>query len=204
MTEIEEVMSEIEKELGLNTGFFLDLKKDDDWSFLIKSHALMESVCSYLLTSYFNDAKFKDIFSRIEMSDMKIGKIAFLRAAGLIEKDEARFIRGLSELRNKVVHNIEGVNFKFLDHINKLDKNQRKNFADTFGYVYAEEDQDGTRSINDHHRILSSPKLAIWWGAMMLLTMLKMKIETHHFKEEAKKYKLEILEHIRALTKTKK
>jgi hypothetical protein len=44
MTQIEETIAEIETDLGLRPGFFSDLKKDDDWSFLIKVHALEEAL----------------------------------------------------------------------------------------------------------------------------------------------------------------
>lgn len=193
MTEIEEIIDEIERELRLKPGLFSDLKKDDDWSFLIKSHALMESVCSYLLTSYFDDARFKDIFSRIEMSDSRIGKIAFLKAAGLITKEEARFIIGLSELRNKMVHNIEGVHFNFSDYVNKLDEPRRKTFAETFGYAHMV-DSHGKLTLKDHKIVLTNPKSAIWWGIALILAIIKMEVKIHGSEKEIMKYKLENLD----------
>lgn len=202
MTEIEEVIDEIERDLRLKPGFFSDLKKDDDWSFLIKSHALMESVCSYLLTSYFDDPRFKDIFSRIEMSDSRTGKIAFLRAAGLTEKEDARFIIGLSELRNTIIHNIEGVNFNFSDHINKLDEQQKKSFAETFGYGHMVNDGHGKLILKDHKTVLTDPKSAIWWGVAIILAIIKMEVKTHSYEKEIKKYKLELFELMQAHKKT--
>jgi len=194
MTKIEETIAEIETNLGLKPGFFSDLRKDDDWSFLIKVHALMESVCSHLLTSYFSDIKFKDIFSRLEMSDTKKGKVAFLRAAGLIIKEEASFIRGLSELRNEMVHNIEGIHFKFSDHIAKLDKQQRDAFVDTFGYAYITEDNKGKYYLRDRELIISEPKNSIWWGVAIILATLKLQVDTHFFEEQVKKARLKMFE----------
>jgi len=191
MSQIKEIIAEIETDLGLRPGFFSDLKKDDDWSFLIKVHALMESVCSHLLSLYFSDTKFKDIFSLLEMSDTKKGKIAFLRASGLINKEEARFIRGLSELRNKMVHKIEGIHFKFSDYITKLDKQQRNSFVNTFGYAYFAEEN---HVLNDHELNLSDPKNYIWWGVAIIQAIIKLQVDTRFFNEQATKSKLRMYE----------
>jgi hypothetical protein len=44
MTETEEEIAEIEFDLGLKPGFFTDLKKDEDWSFLIKAHTKFKEI----------------------------------------------------------------------------------------------------------------------------------------------------------------
>jgi hypothetical protein len=190
MTETEEEIAEIEFDLGLKPGFFTDLKKDEDWSFLIKAHTLMESVCSHLLSSYFSNTKFKEIFSSLEMSDTKKGKIAFLKAAGLINKEEARFISGLSKLRNETVHRIEGINFKFSAYIAKLDKNQRNSFVDNFGYAYITEDNLGNRTLKDREIIISDPKESIWRGVADILANIKRLGDTHWIEEQNIKARL--------------
>jgi len=46
--------SPFETELGLPDGFLQRLRNsDDDWSFIIKVHALMEASVSYLLVHHF-------------------------------------------------------------------------------------------------------------------------------------------------------
>ncbi len=78
MNEIDQTIARLESELALPNGFFDALKNEEDWSFILKCHALMESACSFLLTAYFDNPNYEDIFSRLEMSNRKKGKVAFL------------------------------------------------------------------------------------------------------------------------------
>jgi hypothetical protein len=124
------------------------------------------------------------------MSDTKKGKIAFLKAAGLINKEEARFISGLSKLRNETVHRIEGINFKFSAYIAKLDKNQRNSFVDNFGYAYITEDNLGNRTLKDREIIISDPKESIWRGVADILANIKRLGDTHWIEEQNIKARL--------------
>ena len=61
-------VGQFEKELNLPNGFFLNLLiKEDDWSFIIKLHALVEAAVSHLLASICGD-RLLDIFTRLELS----------------------------------------------------------------------------------------------------------------------------------------
>ena len=65
-----------------------------------KSHALLESGhgLAILLTSYFEGPKFKDIFSRLEMSDARTGEGCFPESGRSYVQRTSAFVRGLSEL----------------------------------------------------------------------------------------------------------
>lgn len=184
MNEVDETIARLETELGLTNGFFEGLAKEDDWSFVVKCHALMESACSYLLTSYFNNPSYADIFSCIEMSDKKTGKLAFLQAAGIIVPEEVIFIVALSELRNSLVHNIHRVPFKFQDHISNLDKNQQHSFAKSFGYAYLDSNDNNKLVLKDSKPILSDPKSAILYGLKVILAIILLQVDTHKFELE--------------------
>jgi hypothetical protein len=43
-------IKDIERDLGLPIGFLVTLKEEDDWSFIIKLHALFEAAYSHLLS----------------------------------------------------------------------------------------------------------------------------------------------------------
>jgi len=47
--------AELEKAVGVRAGFFYRLLEEDDWSFVIKLHALFEAVCSHLLLFHFRE-----------------------------------------------------------------------------------------------------------------------------------------------------
>lgn len=188
MSEIEQTIAQLESKLSLPQGFFDSLKSEGDWSFILKCHALMESSCSFLLTSYFNNPNFEDVFSRLEMSDKKKGKLAFLQAVGLVVPEEVRFIAGLSELRNKIIHNIQGVNFSFSDHVSSLDKNQRQAFVKSFGYVYLKTDENGKSVVNGTEFALADPKATVFSGVKFILAVIAIQVETKEYGREISKY----------------
>lgn len=194
MNEVDETVAKLESKLGLSPGFFSGLQAEDDWSFVIKCHALVETACSFLLTAYFKNPNYEDIFSRIEMSDTKKGKVAFLRAAGIVVPEEAKFITALSELRNKLVHNIRGVAFKFGDHVSALDANQKQSFAKTFGYAYLESDGEEKLVLKDSAPILSDPKAAIFHGMRLILGIIMLQVETRWFQDRAEEHQKRIYE----------
>lgn len=189
MSEIEKTIAQLESKLSLPQGFFDSLKNEGDWSFILKCHALMESSCSFLLTSYFNNPNFEDVFSRLEMSDKKKGKLAFLQAVGLVVPEEVRFIVGLSELRNKIIHNIQGVNFSFSDHVSSLDKNQRQAFVKSFGYVYLKTDDNGKSVVDGAAEfVLSDPKATVFSGVKYILAVIAIQVETKEYGREISKH----------------
>ena len=200
MTEIAQTIARLESELALPSGFFDSLKHENDWSFLLKCHALMESACSFLLTAYFNNPSFEDVFSRLEMSDKKKGKVAFLRAAGLIVPEEAKFIVGLSELRNKLIHNIRGVTFEFSEHVSSLDANQRRAFAENFGYAYLNYDKNGRPFSNDMEFVLNNPKSAVFRGIKLILAIIKLQVEANDFRREKEEVQISTYEMMNSLT----
>ncbi len=127
LTTIYALLRQSEIDLHLREGFFQSLLKEDDWSFVIKAHALIEGAVSQQL-SITLDSLLHKIFRHLELGDARTGKMIFAEALGLLSKDECTYIRKLSELRNLLVHDIRTTDFKFKAHIDSLDDNQRKAF----------------------------------------------------------------------------
>ena len=123
----------VEKELGLDHGFLIDLAHEDDWSFVIKAHALVEAAVSHQLASVL-DPRLRPVFDGLELSDARAGKIAFARALELNSSKERRFIRRFSELRNSLVHDISRVSFTFREHVESLDHQQTKSLVEALTF----------------------------------------------------------------------
>ncbi len=99
-------------DLGLPASFMMDLYSGkDDWSLIIKLHAVVEGVTTYLLTEHFEEKSLRDVFANLDLSNKKSGKVAFAKALDLLSEDARRFISCLSEVRNYLVHGIENVGF---------------------------------------------------------------------------------------------
>lgn len=164
---IEEIR-EFELKLGLTSGFFEALLKEDDWSFIIKLHSLIEASATALLINALNKPELEKQISHIPLSDSSYGKLSLLKSLGLVEKPHESFIRKLSEIRNQAVHNISNTTLNLSEHVNLPEKGQRHALVNAFGAgVKADVAQKEKLLIED-------PKLLIWTTAMVLIRKMSL------------------------------
>jgi hypothetical protein len=182
--EIDDGIISLQKKLRLPDNFFKDLLAENDWSFIIKLHALIEGICGDLLVFHFNEPRLGKIFSRLNMSDTSTGKLAFLRETELISSLNSKYITSLSQLRNELVHNVQNYNLNLKDMVAKLEANQKKSFAiafspfetqirefKKFGILKSAVNNDLEKQVNLDNIIKSfeiNPKVHIWSGACSL------------------------------------
>jgi len=178
----------LQSKLGLPENFFKDLLEENDWSFIIKLHALLEGACSKLLVFHFNEPKIEKIFSRLELSDISTGKLAFLKELGLLGSESLKYIVTLSQFRNKLVHNVQHYDVDLKKMIAGFDKNQKKSFAiafspfettirnfDKIDLPKPERNKDLEKQINVGNiitRFEKNPKVHIWTGAYNVLVSI--------------------------------
>jgi hypothetical protein len=132
--ELENAIRAVDIQYNLGGGFLLHLYQEDDWSFVIKAHALIEAAVSQLLTQHVGDTRLSEVFERLELSNTQTGRLAFVKALNLLSDNERRFVRGFSELRNRLVHNVHNVRFRFADDLVVMGTNQRTAFLDWVTY----------------------------------------------------------------------
>jgi hypothetical protein len=178
----------LEQKVGLESGFFAALYDEDDWSFVIKLHALMEAACTHLLMFHFNEPALVDVLSRLELSGKTVGKTVFLGKLGLLGKEYRRFISALSELRNDLVHDIRNSRFTLHEFVASLDLTAQKNFAISFSpfesVVRSFPDlpakpneerpsmKEGTSIPKMIQRATADSKLHVWLGAYATLVQI--------------------------------
>lgn len=127
-----------EEKFNLPVGFFDSLLEEDDWSFIIKLHSVVEAICTDALAYHFGESDLRETLSQLELSNQKVGKIVFLSKVGLITSDHKRIIVELSKLRNNYVHRISDITVSLSDKYAELDKNQKSNFLAAFPNFGAE------------------------------------------------------------------
>lgn len=154
-------LNALEEAFGLPVGYIDSLTNEDDWTIIIKSHALIESVCANMLTHYFGEPELSDYFATIEMSNKKTGKAAIISALQLLGKPERSFISTLSELRNLVVHNATNVRFSIAEYISELSKEKRSKVIKSLNIRLAYIEFDGIIHKGDD-LVLHFPKQVIW------------------------------------------
>ena len=173
----------LEKDIGIPTGFFNRLLKDDDWSFIIKLNSLFEAALTRLLMEELDRKELEETISLLELANVKIGKIAFARSLNLLGSSEEIYIRKLSELRNKLVHNVTNVDFNLNDYIKDFGKDKLKQFANSVGFRFKDKFEINGRIFQRYQYFKENPKMTIWIGALGCLNSI------YEQKTSAKLYK---------------
>jgi hypothetical protein len=91
-------LSELSEECGLRAEFLKDLLGEgSDWSFVVKAHALLESIVCQLLANHMGQSPLQEVFAeRVHMED----RIEMLKVLGIAGIDDRRKMRELGYLRN--------------------------------------------------------------------------------------------------------
>lgn len=194
---------ELESTIGTKSGFFSELLNEDDWSFVIKLHAFFESICTHLLMFHFKEPALSDLFSRLELSNKSTGKIAFLSKLEMLGKDDRRLLNSLSELRNKLVHDVRNSEFTLEEFVHSLTDKELEQFAISFspfeslvrrtaGTPLSRNDKLGEIMIeqadieNIVEQAKNNPKRHIWLGAHHTLVGLVDSYAYSDYKQWAK------------------
>lgn len=187
---IRELSTQFENELHLHEGFMSELLQEDDWSFVIKTHALVEAAISHQLASAL-DERLLPVFRNLELSNKKVGKIMFVEALGLLEKGSKTFVHKLSELRNILAHDIRNVDFSFANHVKSLDNNQRNSFHEAIvAFSTPESKNQWLKNARDN------PKIAIWLSTIRIvvfssITSMKAKLEKQFMSLSAERIRIQ-------------
>ncbi|PYO98058.1 MAG: hypothetical protein DMD60_05185 [Gemmatimonadetes bacterium] len=163
---------DLEQALGLPAGFLVSLWKEDDWSFVVKIHSLVEAAVTQRITAAVGDARLSPVFERLQLGQEKTGKLGFAKALDLLQPDELRYIRALAELRNRLVHYIDQVRFSFTEYFASLDKNRTDEVLRAFTAYPLDgampEVKEGLRA-----RFLKHPKPLIWVNAIRIVLVTR-------------------------------
>jgi hypothetical protein len=149
------------RQAGVDIGFsekFLDdlmqdIQNENDWSFVIKAYALMETALGHLLTEKLHvlgtsvgekKEAIEDFVSRLPMSG-RTGKIKLAESLGLTQKKFSSFVSLLGEIRNFYAHSIKNVDTKVVDFIFIKNKERENEFYKAFFPGYPDNDVLGKK-----------------------------------------------------------
>lgn len=152
-------------ELGLEEGFFRSLLEEDDWSFVIKLHALVEAAVAHLLAETCGRPELLPVFSRMAMGGSRTGKLAFGKVLDCLDDYDLAFIAALSEVRNRMVHSVRDAALTLDQYVAELDKGQFETFRRRVGP--ADDPLTlGKDSVPAAVFVRENPKLCLWLRAM--------------------------------------
>ncbi|MBT8356725.1 MAG: hypothetical protein KJO61_03040 [Deltaproteobacteria bacterium] len=178
MSDVVKNVYKLAEALGIPGGFYFNLIKQDDWSSIIKLHALLEAAITYLIVEATNNKKLEDIFSRLELSNLKTGKLAFARKYDLLDKQTISFIRTISEIRNECVHKIGNIGLKLDKYVSSLNKDKRNNFYSAMLVGTPDQIDINGQSISVKEFVSENPKQHIWYVSMYLLEHIYLSQQT--------------------------
>lgn len=159
-----EAIKQLEKNLSLPKGFYRKLYKEDDWSFVIKLHSLIEAAVSSLIIEALGHTQLSETIAGLELSNKTTGKMAFVKALNLVNEDHRRFIHKLSEIRNDFVHGISNVSIDLREYLNKPGKLEAATKAFCLDIEKIEFDE---RKLSNIEYMREDPKHVIWTGGVV-------------------------------------
>jgi hypothetical protein len=152
---------QLSEEFGLPSNFVDDLfLQTDDWSFVIKSHALIESLCTQLLLEHLKQPLLDKFVAKMDLTR----KRQMLKALqpDLFSGPENTALNQLGALRNRVVHNVRNTQFSFA--VEYADPDALKKLLGEFSPVWPP-----AKFVTV---LLSTPRAAIWAAVVALSAKL--------------------------------
>jgi hypothetical protein len=159
----------LESDLGLRDQFFEDLLKEDDWSFIIKLHALVDAAIAHLLAETAGRPELLDVFSRLPLGGRN-GKLAFAEALDCLDEQDRLFIQVLSEIRNKFAHDVRDAGASLTEHVDRMAAPQFQRLKKAIGPGHDPFVLNG-RSVPEAIFVRGNVKLCFWLMAMFTLAL---------------------------------
>jgi hypothetical protein len=93
------------RRLPVSPEFLRDLLLSDDWSLILKLHALVETAITDLLISASSHPELDDDIGRLLLR----AKITWVHSMKLIPTDSLEYIEALSVVRNRIAHRVRSI-----------------------------------------------------------------------------------------------
>jgi hypothetical protein len=164
------------------------IEGDSDWALVIKLHAYVEASLNFLLVKHFGDQRLEEVIAYLDISDRRRGKLAFIKALALLPREYRSFIQKLSELRNRVAHDVKNIDFDLKLYMESLDSKQFKEFADSLiplrkrvlGFWA------GKSVETAYKQIKTEPRYAILYGVLGIMLRIYQKQQVRKILAEGK------------------
>jgi hypothetical protein len=117
-------------ELREKGDFLHGLLKQDDWSFVIKAHALLEAAITQMVIANVGNEQLASFIERLPLGG-QFGKIKLCEQLDLLPDAHRRFARWFSEFRNPLVHRLDKVTFTFGKHVKGFKADEARRWVDS-------------------------------------------------------------------------
>jgi hypothetical protein len=152
---------------GISRELMESLQQDNDWAFIIKMHGVMEAGLNHLIRSKLTEPELASVIAHLETNNDKRGKLAFVKAYGLLSTHGISFVRVMSDLRNRAVHDVKNFNLNLDKYVDSFNQTQRTNWINAMLWWAGAELEKLDNNIRDLAIIL--PRESIYDGCMFML-----------------------------------
>jgi len=158
--------------------------------------ALMDAACTYALVHELGRKELELFLGNLQMGGGQ-GKVEMMKALGILDATDLRFIRTLSQLRNTVAHKIHSVGFTFEDHFQSLDQPDRNTLIRDLAYGYVDlEHMKAADRQHSIHDVTKHAKEVVWEGALVCLALIYLKKSAAKKKRIADAHKRSLTERL--------
>lgn len=144
----------LEESVGLPSQLLDSLGADDDWTFIIRVHGIIEAGLNHMILERLGTPELAKFISKMDTSG---GKLNIVKALGLLPENARMFVRVLSTVRNAAVHDVRNFQISLVGYEKGLNAEQRRNWRAGLGAGVA----PGV--------VINDPRHAILSGCMMVL-----------------------------------
>lgn len=160
--------------MGIRSGFFNELLREDDWSFVIKLHAFFEACLTHAICSVLGRPELERVIARLDTSNNQSGKLAFAKRLEILNKPQRRFVATLSQLRNDIVHDARAADFSFERYMGNMSKEQRYQFCVALSLDEVLEPLSEPNEIRIISFVSEVPKFGIGYAASLVIAELNL------------------------------
>lgn len=152
-------------ELREKGDFLHGLLKQDDWSFVITAHALLEAAITQMVIANVGSEQLASFIERLPLGG-QFGKIKLCEQLDLLPDAHRKFARWFSEFRNPLVHRLDKVTFTFAKHVKRLKAGEARCWADSV--VWFSQDDPKTQKA---WKLIAgtAPKHALFMGLYLII-----------------------------------
>ena len=164
-TTLDEAVNLFEDSVSLPKGFFNDLPSQDDWSFIIKIHALLETLVTQAICSAVGKTELQGILGKLAFANSSTGKMAFARELGLLDSTQLNYLVVLTKIRNAYVHDISSIGYSLNTVIDNLNESERLNICKAATPIWEDDDKKAYLLF-----LRTLPKRILWMCALGVIS----------------------------------
>ena len=131
------LIQNIERGLELPDGFLIRLLNErDDWSFIIKTHALVESAVNHALIAKLRKREVSKVIARLDLSNESTGKLALVKSLAFSSASIARSFVGSPNSATTLCTTFETSTSSMNAYAEELDSREPHLFRKRFGAMF--------------------------------------------------------------------